>query len=206
MESVGFEEQFGDAVVEVGEVDTGFDPVADGTFAQGVGAEFGVGDGAEHHDGDLVGGGLGLEAAEDFKAVHLGHHDVEDDQVGRGGGDLLEGVFTAGGVLADVAAVLEESGHGAAEIEVVVYDQNRLKLLLAWVGLVRHAGIRTGVQVGVHVRRDLRIDQGLDFCSLYFASVWLTNSRPVRASSKVTRMVKSPCAGGLSKGQGKAKV
>lgn len=40
----------------------------------------------DHHDWNVVGGGIGLEAAADLEAVHVGHHDVEQDDVAFGAG------------------------------------------------------------------------------------------------------------------------
>ena len=38
--------------------------------------------GGHHHDGDMLGLAVGLDAAADFDAVHAGHHHVEQHDVG----------------------------------------------------------------------------------------------------------------------------
>ena len=65
--------------------------VGDGLGQEIVGAGFqsaiAVGRAVErgdHHDGNVVRGRIGLEAAADFEAVHVGHHHVEQDDVAFG--------------------------------------------------------------------------------------------------------------------------
>ncbi len=87
-----------------------------------------LGLGGEHDDGDLPGLGIGLEALEDLEAVHPGHHDVEDDQVGLVGFDFLEGFGAVEGGRHLVAGTLEVDLDEADNVPLVVHRQNLLAL------------------------------------------------------------------------------
>lgn len=64
----------------------------------------------------LGGGGVGLELPADLVAIHAGHHDVEQNHVGLGGGaGDLEGPFTVDG-RHHLVIVLE---HADQEIDIV---------------------------------------------------------------------------------------
>ena len=65
------------------------DEVAVGAGLQTLGAVAAVDvDGGDVQDGSGGGGRLGLEAAADLEAGQVGQADVEDDEVGLGGGQL----------------------------------------------------------------------------------------------------------------------
>ena len=63
---------------------------------------------SEKDDGDVARYGIELEAEADFEAVHFGHEDVEEDEVGDGVGvDEVEGLRAVGGN-ADAVMILED--------------------------------------------------------------------------------------------------
>ncbi len=64
-------------------------------------------DDGEDDDGDVHGGGIVLENGGHIEAIHLGHHDVEDDEAGdlfADEGESLAAVFSE----ADGVALLGE--------------------------------------------------------------------------------------------------
>lgn len=48
-------------------------------------------EGGDHQDHNRFGGGVALEFLADLKAAELWHHDIEQDEVGMEGGDLIQG-------------------------------------------------------------------------------------------------------------------
>jgi hypothetical protein len=63
--------------------------------------------GGDHDDADSTGGRVGPEALADFEAADLGHHDVEQDDVGPPVSDLGQRLLAVGGRLCLVTAVAE---------------------------------------------------------------------------------------------------
>jgi hypothetical protein len=53
-------------------------------------AVLGLGQGRHHDDGNVHGPRIRLQALADLEAVHAGHHDVQQDDVGRIGGDRVK--------------------------------------------------------------------------------------------------------------------
>lgn len=84
---------------------------------------FGRGEGRGEQDGCL---GVGLaDAAHHLEAVHHGHVDVADDDVGLEGGPHLQALFAVGGCLYVVAAddVYQSALHHVAQVGVVFYQE-----------------------------------------------------------------------------------
>ena len=91
-----------------------------GAYIEATSFVFGAGLSGEEDDRDFVCGGISLEAGTDFVAVHAGHHDVEENEIGLlfGRGES-ESFFAVGGDLGFVT-VLESSGdHADVEGRVV---------------------------------------------------------------------------------------
>ena len=84
----------GDGVVGLLSGDDLIDALAEGHAGDGFGEEaaaadetifgdFGGGDGGGEEDGgDVLEGGVGLEGGDDIAAVHTGHDDVDEDEIG----------------------------------------------------------------------------------------------------------------------------
>jgi hypothetical protein len=100
-------EGFGDVVVAAdGEAG---DAVADGVA------------GGEEEDGQVAGG---PEALGDFEAVHVGEHDVEDDEVGLEAGGGAEGLGGVAGDLDLETGEAEGGGQERADVLLVVDDED----------------------------------------------------------------------------------
>lgn len=84
-----------------------------------------IGEGGHHQHGD--GGGLRvvLHAAADFEAVHLRHHEIEQDDIGRTGGDFLEGLQAVCGFRGFKAAGFEWIAEQGAIGGFVIDDQDK---------------------------------------------------------------------------------
>ena len=102
----------------------------------------GVGEGGEVDDGDVAQGGVGLQAAADLKAVHVRHHDVQEDQGGPG---LLGDGQGAGAVFGHqqlIAPAVQGLMQHLQVGDVVVHQQYLLRLRRRAAGsseIVRHA-------------------------------------------------------------------
>ena len=83
-----------DVVDEFVEGEEGFDEVGLDAEFVGAGAAGVVGEGGHHDDGEVFVGGLAAEVLQEVEAVHFGHHDVEEHEVGGG---LLKDVQCFGG-------------------------------------------------------------------------------------------------------------
>jgi len=77
--------------------------------------------GGEHENGRVILGGA--EAAGDFEAVDVRHHDVEDDGVEVSGGKGGEGLFTVAGEGDGVVLLLETLGEEVAHGGLVFSDE-----------------------------------------------------------------------------------
>ncbi len=77
---------------------------------------------ADEENRDVCGLGIGLQLLADLEAVHLGHADVQQDQVGRGQFDRSQGAWAAGH-RAHAVAVLAEDLRQQAQIGGAVVDQ-----------------------------------------------------------------------------------
>ena len=87
--------------------------------------------GVEIHGGDDEHGGLlplfgGAEAGEEFKAIDLGHHEIEHDDAGLDGRAFFEGFGAIGGFVDGPAEVLELAFEQAAGVWAVIDDQGRV--------------------------------------------------------------------------------
>jgi hypothetical protein len=119
-----------EADAEFGEVE-GLGDVVDGAEVEGGDFVLGALEAGEDDDGDLDGGGVVLEGAEDFEAVHAGHVEVEEDEEGlsffgqgeallaRGGADELDvlGAESSLEEAVDVERVVDEEDDGLAIVE-----------------------------------------------------------------------------------------
>ena len=92
--------------------------------------------GGEEKDGDVGGGGVGLEAAADFQAVHARHHDVEQDEFGGRGRNGIEGPVAVG---------------GESEVAIDVEGESFADDLEIFGGIVHHEDVRRGIfRGGLH--------------------------------------------------------
>ncbi len=80
--------------------------------------------GGEEKDGDVAGVLVGLEAAADFEAVHLGHHDVQNDDIDGLFGEEFEGGAAGVGGQTIEARVLKADLEEAQGLGLVVNGQN----------------------------------------------------------------------------------
>jgi len=126
------------AVLE-GAFDDGEEVAAEiGFAAVGAGSDFGglAGDDAGivlADQDDLHLGDLATENAGCVEAVHAGHADVHEDDVGMGGMGLIDGLLAIGGFAADFPAGMagEHGGDHAADACVVI-DEQDLGLRHSW--------------------------------------------------------------------------
>jgi hypothetical protein len=121
----GFAEK--DMATDAGLDDSGRERLVDiihGADIEATGFVFGAGLSGEEDDGNFACGGISLEAGTDFVAVHAGHHDVEEDEIGLlfGGGES-ESFFAVGGDLSFVG-IFESSGDHADVEGSVVDDED----------------------------------------------------------------------------------
>ena len=107
----------GEDGAEAAEVDGLFDVVAHAETA-GLEGIFGGLLGSDHDDGD----GLVGEALDEFHAAHARHFDVGDDDRGREGGDLIEGLEAIDGGVSAVTPTGDELGEAGALVLFVFDD------------------------------------------------------------------------------------
>ena len=87
-------------------------------------AAFLVLDDGQDDDGDVHGGGIVLEHGRHIEAIHLRHHDVEDDQAGRflaDQGQRLAAIFGQAHRIAGFGELLLQQ---RADVGIVIDDQN----------------------------------------------------------------------------------
>src|SRR5262249_35691226 len=84
----------------------------------------GVIEGGDHDDADVARGRVGAQALADLEAADLRHHDVEEDQVGLPGGDLVQRFLAVGGGADVVTAVAEVRLDQLDALRVVVGDED----------------------------------------------------------------------------------
>ena len=70
------------------------------------------------------------------KAIHDGHHQIEQDQIGRPLPEFVERFAAVGGSLRFESAQLEEPGHGLATIGLIIDNQDTLHTARTRVALV----------------------------------------------------------------------
>ena len=80
----------------------------------------------QHRDRDVAGLGRALQRRADFPARELGHHDVEQDQVGMVLDGLLDALAPVAGEDGAVAGVVEDRLDDEKDVFVVVDDQDSL--------------------------------------------------------------------------------
>ena len=84
-----------------------------------------VGPGRQHQDGDLgQRRRLGLDRAEHLPSVPSGHHDVEQDEIGRILMQDLQGFVAVGGQQDSMAVEREIDPDQLVEVRLVVDDQH----------------------------------------------------------------------------------
>ena len=103
---LGFGEELGGAEAELGHLGVG--DLAAGVDDQRQGAE----------------GGLLAEPLDEREAVAVGEGEVEDEQVGRAGDALPDGLLAGGGVIDVDGCVLEAGDEDAGEVFVVFDEQD----------------------------------------------------------------------------------
>ena len=74
--------------------------------------------------GQVLEAGIGLHPLEELQPVHLGHHDVEQEQVELLGAQMVEEMLAARHGEDLVAVLLEDPGQGPGERLVVVGDED----------------------------------------------------------------------------------
>ena len=77
-----------------------------------------------HQHGNVCGCCVRAKFLADLKPGHLGHHDVEEDEVGRKLRDVVEGFWAVGGGAKFAAKVLEVGEEEFEVLLVVVYEQD----------------------------------------------------------------------------------
>ena len=84
----------------------------------------GFGHGGQKDDRNVAGGAVALQTFAHLITVHLGHHDVQQDQIGRSvrGGDGQR-LFAAIGDF-DLVQILEQGAHQFQIVRRVVHNQN----------------------------------------------------------------------------------
>ena len=86
---------------------------------------------------------VGLDPLEQLQPVHLGHHDVEQQQVERLGLQVLEQMLAAGNGQHLVAVLLEDPGQRAGERLVVIGHEDLRG--------ERHSAHQPLIEFGIHV-------------------------------------------------------
>ena len=97
----------------------------------------------DHEHRQVLEAGIGLDPLEQLETVHLGHHDVEQQQIERLGGQVLEQMLAAGDGEHVVAVLLEDPGQRAGERLVVVRHED--------LGSERHQLHQPVEEAGIHV-------------------------------------------------------
>ena len=90
----------------------------------------------DHQDRQVLEARIGLDPLQELQPVHLGHHDVEQQQIERLRLEMLEQVLAAGDGEHVVAVLLEDPGEGAGERLIVVGDED--------LGSERHSALPAG--------------------------------------------------------------
>jgi hypothetical protein len=85
-----------------------------------------LGLGREHQDRNGGEEGIGAQTASDLKAVEVGHHDVEQDQVGAITGGLAQGLGAVNGRHDRIPPPLEHHAHQLQGVEIIVDDEDLL--------------------------------------------------------------------------------
>lgn len=85
----------------------------------------------EHDDGDVA---FAAKFAEDLEAIEAGHHDVEDDEGGRGLLEAGDGFAAVGGVFDGIAFFFEVEGVEVADVGFVVDEEDFLGHGRLWAG------------------------------------------------------------------------
>jgi hypothetical protein len=80
--------------------------------------------GCDHDDRDRPPGLVPAQLGQELEAIHLGHHEVEDDQTGRRLLDARERGPPVLGLHHGVALSLQQPADQLPELSVVVHDQN----------------------------------------------------------------------------------
>jgi len=80
--------------------------------------------GGDHDDGNVLGGGVVLDRAHHLIPVHPGHHDVEQDEVGRLPRQDVERFLAAGGAQEDKAFRRQHDFQHVPVLALIIDDQN----------------------------------------------------------------------------------
>lgn len=107
-------------------VEEAFDEVAIGAEVAELGHDGIAGVGGADENGDVLEALVAAEVAEEGAAVGLGHHDVEDDELGDefGGIEQFDGVLSALGAGDLVAFATQVAAHDVTTVGDVVNDQD----------------------------------------------------------------------------------
>ena len=102
----------------------GFGDVVDGPEAEAELFILDTGLGRQKDDRNVAGLGILLQLATDLVAIHLRHHDIEQDQIRLrlAGGDAQRLLPMIGHL--DLVAILEQETHHGQVFRGVVHDQN----------------------------------------------------------------------------------
>ena len=105
----------------------------------------------EEENGDVAGAFFGFEAFADFEAVHLRHHDVEDDDIDVFFGDDLKGGGTVGGNQAIEPGVLQADLKQTQRVPLVIHGEDaRFAFGADDCFQIKRGGGAIGVDAGVH--------------------------------------------------------
>src|SRR5690606_14936581 len=80
-------------------------------------------DRGHHQNGNVSGLTVVLKRFENLGAAHVGHHDIEEDDVGAIRSDGLERLVTIGGKLDDVPLVLQNHGDPPPQQRVIIDNE-----------------------------------------------------------------------------------
>src|SRR5262249_10296912 len=115
-----------------------------------------------HDNWDALRPGVGAQTAAHLVAVHVGHHHVEDNQVGGFGFGFANGLPTRAGCRNLVALPLEHQSDQLQAVNIVVDDQNFLShadpldvLMYSGRSLARPRFWRNRIWLSVNTRTDL---------------------------------------------------
>jgi hypothetical protein len=109
------------AVAQLRGVEAGFDPACIGPHRGGVIAKLRIIQRGENDNRHAGGVRRGADAAEDFDAVEVRHHVIEDHHLGRGGQDECERFAAAVDAIGGETKALQQSSEDLAEVGVVVH-------------------------------------------------------------------------------------
>jgi hypothetical protein len=78
----------------------------------------------QHQDQELR--GLRLEGFHELEAAHLPQDEIDDDDVGSGGGQFLQGLFGRGGIAADheVGGLIDQFRQSLSDDSMIVHQED----------------------------------------------------------------------------------